>query len=268
MIKLWNDDKIPLFDNELKDNCIPNITPFIAKNAISCILVCPGGGYHNKASDHEGVQIAKYLNSIGVSAFVLDYRVAPYKYPCGLLDAKRAIRYIRANADEYGYDKDKIGILGFSAGGHLAANVSTSWDDETKEFEVGDEIDSVCADVDFSVLCYPVIVYSEYSHYGSFKNLCGDNEKLKFSLSLEKRVSKKTPKTFIWTTADDGAVPALNTILYTQKLAENNVEFESHIFRSGPHGLGLANQEGKCHPDVAVWSSLLKTWLENNGYIN
>lgn len=267
MIKLWSENEIPLYEENIENNCIPSIAPYIKEGAKSCVLVCPGGGYTMKASDHEGFQVAEFLNSINVSAFVLDYRVAPYKFPCCLLDAKRAIRYIRKNADKYGYDEDKIGILGFSAGGHLAATVSTSTEDEASEYNVGDEIDKVSAKVNFSILCYPVTVYSDFSHYGSFKALCGTDDKLKFSLSLEKRVTPDTPKTFIWATSNDNCVPVSNTILYTQKLAENNVEFESHIFRNGFHGLGLADKDPRLNKAVAVWPSLLKTWLKDTGFI-
>ena len=267
MIELWPKNMVPLYDESIEENCIPSITEYVVENSKSCILVCPGGGYHRKASDHEGIQIAQWLNSIGISAFVLDYRVAPYRYPCGLLDAKRAIRYIRKNASKYGYDEDKIGIIGFSAGGHLACNTSNSYDEETKEFEIGDEIDKTSAKVNFAILCYPVISYSDFAHFGSFKNLCGDDDKLKFALSLENRVTKGTPPTFIWATADDGAVPSKNTIAYTNKLFEHGVSFESHIFRHGRHGLGLANKDYNDIPDVAIWSKLCENWLVANDYL-
>jgi acetyl esterase/lipase len=177
------------------------------------------------------------------------------------LDAKRAIRYIRYNAKKYGYDENKIGILGFSAGGHLACNTSNSYDEETEEFEIGDEIDKINAKVNFSILCYPVISYSDFAHVGSFKNLCGDDDKLKFSLSLENRVTKNTPPTFIWATADDGSVPSKNTIIYTQNLFENGISYESHIFRSGKHGLGLANKGLNDIPEVAIWTKLCENWM-------
>ena len=159
MYYLWNENEIPLINKE-NPVCLPSITPYIKEGAKAAVIVCPGGGYGMKAP-HEGNPIAEYLNDCGLSAFVLDYRVAPYRYPCELLDAKRAVRYVRYNAEKFGIDKDKIGICGFSAGGHLAGMTLTSPENEASEYNVNDEIDKVSSKVNFAILCYPVITSGE-----------------------------------------------------------------------------------------------------------
>lgn len=260
MYYLWNENEIPLFNKE-NSECLPSITPYIKEGAKAAVIVCPGGGYRMKAP-HEGEPIAKFLNECGVSAFVLDYRVAPYKYPCELLDAKRAVRYVRFNADKFGIDKDKIGICGFSAGGHLAAMTLTSPENEAAEYNVGDEIDSVSSKVNLGILCYAVLVYGEHANKATFENLCGSDEALKEKMSLEKRVTDDTAPAFIWHTANDGAVPATDAMMFATELAKRNIPYELHIFRDGKHGLGLASK----NPDVAEWTNLCKTFLKNIGW--
>ena len=262
MYNLWNENETPLLniDNPV---CVPNITPYIKEGAKGAVVVCPGGGYAMKAP-HEGEPIAKFFNDCGLSAFVLDYRVSPdYKFPSPLLDAKRAVRYIRYNKDKFGIDEDKIGICGFSAGGHLAALTLTSFEDELNEYNVNDEIDKASSKVNFAVLCYPVLSFAKNaSHLGSFVNLCGDDIGLMHNLSIEGRVTNKTAPVFMWHTTNDNVVPVKGTVLLTEQLINHNVPFEFHVFRDGNHGLGLAHN----NPDVAEWTKLCKTWLINMGF--
>jgi acetyl esterase/lipase len=179
-----------------------------------------------------------------------------------LLDAKRAIRYVRHHAEVWNLDKHKIGILGFSAGGHLAASASTSHD--TGNAESSDKIDQENSRPDIAILCYPVISFIQHYHEGSVLNLLGDHstEKLRTSLSHENNVSATTPPTFLWHTADDASVPVENSLLYAQSLSKNNVSYEMHIFPNGRHGLGLAKED----PIVGKWTDLCKGWLNNQGF--
>lgn len=264
MYNLWT--KTPLFDENI-DQKQPSITPYItnSKNR-SCVIVCPGGGYAMKA-DHEGKPIAEWLNSAGINSFVLDYRVSPYREPCPLMDAQRAIRYVRYNADKFGIDKDKIGILGFSAGGHLAASTTVHFEDIENPCDDNhcDDIDKESSRPDLSILCYPVISTSkDISHMGSFYNLLGENysaEKEKY-YSAEKQVTAKTPPVFLWHTANDEAVPIKNSLVFAEALAKNGVPVELHVFPKGSHGLGLAYG----HPLVEQWSVLCEKWLGYNGF--
>ncbi len=258
---LWNKNDIPLYNKEI-DNIhnqnAPSVTPFISDGAKSCVLICPGGGYGFKSSNHEGEQIAGWLNSIGVSAFVLDYRVAPYQHPAPLLDGKRAIRYLRYTAEKYGYNKNKIGILGFSAGAHLAGSVGTFKGDFG--YEKQDEIDEVSSRPDFMILCYPVISFVEYAHIGSMNNLAGNiSPKDAQSLSVDKNVDNSTPPTFLWHTSADTCVPVENSLKMAWELSRHNVPFEIHTFKDGPHGLGLAQE----FPHTAKWIEACKNWLES-----
>ena len=259
-IFLWDEEKIPFFDKNIPQKT-PNITPYIVKGAKAAVVVCPGGGYSGKAY-HEGEPIAWWLNSIGVSAFVLDYRVAPYKFPCPQLDAKRAIRYVRFNAEKYGYMPDRIGILGFSAGGHLAASCGTLFDDFG--YEKQDEIDSVSARPDFMILCYPVISFVNCGHRGSCVNLLGEvgyAEAAKYS--LERCVTEQTSPAFIWHTSSDPGVPVENSLIFAAELSKKHVPFEIHTFREGAHGLGLAETK----QDIREWVNLCERWMRCAGYL-
>lgn len=255
MIKLWEKD-VPGYNKNYGNE--PDMMPYIIEDGKvhGAVIVVPGGGYVMRAP-HEGEPIALWLNKIGLSAFVLNYRVAPYRYPCSYYDAQRAIRIVRCNAKKWNIASDRIGILGFSAGAHLAAIAATYFDDGIKDST--DEIDSFSSRPDALVLCYPVITFGKYSHLGSVIALLGDNpdEKLIKKLSLENAVTKNTPQTFIWHTSDDESVPVQNTLLFSKALKESGIPFETHIFRSGRHGLGLA----KDCPDVAIWTKLCENWL-------
>ena len=236
MINLWEDGKAPLFDESIKDQKIPDITPYIAEGAKAAVVICPGGAYMMKAY-HEGEPIAQWLNSIGVSAFVLNYRVAPYKFPAMQLDARRAVQYVRYHAADYGIDKSKIGILGFSAGGHLAASTGTIFDD------------------------YGYSTDDEYTNMGTKISLLGENapKELSDKLSCEKRVTKEAAPAFIWHTAYDNGVHVYNSMRMAEAMRENGVEFALSIFRDGPHGLGLAED----YVDVRDWTHECELWMKS-----
>ncbi len=240
----------------------PNIVPYIIDNPSSSVVICPGGGYHHRAA-HEGEPVALWLNSIGVSAFVLNYRVAPYRHPYPFLDGKRAIRYVRYNAKDWKIDPGRIGILGFSAGAHLASMVGTSFD--LGDPNASDPIDRMSCRPDALILAYPVISFEEYANRSSMLNLLGDapSAQERQELSSHRKVSEDTPPTFLWHTADDSGVPVENSFLFAQALREKDVSFELHIFSKGRHGLGLAEDD----PSVGAWTSLCETWLKGIGFI-
>ena len=240
----------------------PSITLFPAEDSKGIVLVLPGGGYHNKA-EHEGPPIARRMIRNGISAAVLDYRIAPYRAPVPQWDAMRAIQLLRSIAPEYGYQPDHIAILGFSAGGHLAASVSY--------LNIGLPIksaDDPLADInphpDTAVLCYPVISLGKYTHQGSRDHLLGMNasDELITRWSVERHITSDACPAFIWHTADDGAVPVQNSLMLADALAEHRVPFALHIWPHGNHGLGLA--EG--YSDIGQWPELAADWLHNLGY--
>jgi acetyl esterase/lipase len=246
----------------------PRITPYLpaGDGPFACIVVCPGGGYGGRAP-HEGAPIAKWLNSIGVAGVVLDYRVKPYRHPVELGDAQRAIRVVRARAAEWKIDPKRVGILGFSAGGHLAASAATIFDAGKPDAE--DPIDRLSCRPDAAVLCYPVISSGEFGHKGSFVNLLGPDAdpKLREELSLETRVTPQTPPTFLWHTSDDAGVPVENSLLFAMALHKNKVPFALHVFPHGPHGVGLADGDrGAKAPEARQWPALCAEWLKQLGF--
>lgn len=240
----------------------PTVTPYLLENdkKNGCVIVCPGGAYVGKAAHECGV-IAEMLNEKGVSAFTLDYRVFPYKYPFITGDVLRAVRFVRFHAERFGIDPDKIGVLGFSAGGHLASSAMNCFD-YGKE---GDEIDRVSARPDFGILCYPVVSFEKYAHAGSKQKLIGGlpNEKaLSVRLSLELNVREDTPPAFIWHTMDDSGVDARNSLELALAYRSHNIPCEVHLFQHGKHGVGL----GEGYHNVWQWVPLLGEWLKENGY--
>lgn len=261
MIDIWGKD-IPGFNSEFGSE-IPGIEPYLLNKSEqhSAFIICPGGGYEFK-SPHEGEPAALWLNSIGISAFVLDYRVAPYKHPFPFYDAKRAVRYIRYHSGEWNINPDKIGILGFSAGGHLSATLGTHFDDGDEAS--ADPVDRVSCKPDAMVLCYPVITFGDHRHQGSMENLLGGNPPadLQFSLSNENKVTEKTPPTFLWHTADDELVPVENSLLFAGELSKHKVNYELHIFSHGEHGLGMAESR----PRLREWTELCAKWLKEIGF--
>jgi acetyl esterase/lipase len=262
MINLWENEIIG-FDEKIGQNR-PNMTPYLIESgeSLPAIIICPGGGYTHK-SEKEGKPIAQWLNSIGINVFVLDYRVAPYKHPYPMLDVQRAIRYVRYNFKKFNIDANRIGILGFSAGGHLAATASTYFDFGKEE--AIDDIDKVSSRPDIAVLCYPVVTFGEYAHKGSIANLLGENatNELIESLSLEKQVKENTPPTFLWHTAEDKSVPMQNSLLYAEALKKKGVDFELHIFPRGRHGIALTNEI----PYVQRWAKLCEEWFIEKKFI-
>ena len=262
MIKLW-EENVPGYDPTISD-FVPYITPFALDNGKknSAVIVFPGGGYAGRAR-HEADPIALWLNSIGVSAFVLEYRVAPYRYPNPVLDAQRAIRLVRLNADKYNIDPNKIGILGFSAGGHLAATVGTHYD--KGNINAADPVERVGCRPDAMILCYPVITFGEFGHKGSMRNLLGDcvTEEEIAPFANDKQVNSETPPTFLWHTAEDAGVPVENSILFAQALSKNKVPFALHIFPKGRHGIGLAADV----PEAYKWPELCCDWLKGIEFI-
>lgn len=252
-MKLWN-NHIPYYDNSIE--FVPHLTSYIVENARLGIVICPGGGYEKRA-DHEGRSYAEWFNSIGVSAVVLEYRVAPYMAPAVCADVQRAIRVAKKELADHGIVK--IGVMGSSAGGHLAAVASVHYDENFYDHE--DEIDQISARPDFTILCYPVIDFGEFRHDGSKNNLIGRRPKKseKEFYSIHRQVTDQTPPAFIWHTANDCTVPAENSMLYALALSEHNIPYELHIYPDGRHGLGLAFEE---NPYVSQWAEALKGWLE------
>lgn len=228
------------------------------------VVVFPGGGYVNLAMDHEGVQIARWLNRLGISAFVLKYRLGPkYHYPVELWDAQRAIRYVRSHAQDFDIQPDRIGIWGFSAGGHLASTAGTHFD--SGDHDTGDPIDAVSSRPDFMILAYPVITMMDpYVHHGSLHALLGEkpDPELVRSLSNETQVTSRTPPTFLFATADDNVVPVENSVQFDEALNRAGVPAEMHIYLKGPHGVGLAQKD----PVLRTWPDRLADWLKVQGW--
>jgi acetyl esterase/lipase len=247
---------------------IPAITVYLPRTVAPntpAVVICPGGGYRNLAWNHEGRQVASYLNSLGLAAFVLRYRLGPrYHHPIELGDAQRAIRMLRSHAAEWRLDPARIGIVGFSAGGHLAMTASTRFDAGTAA--AADPIDRAGSRPDFAVLGYPVIsMTEEWTHKGSRSSLLGDNfdPELAKTLSGERAVTKETPPTFLFQTNADTVVPAENSVYYYLALRKAGVPAELHVFENGPHGVGLANDD----PALSAWSGLLANWLRGRKVI-
>ncbi len=254
-----------LGDGEIDKPALRVYLPERAKAAGTGIVVCPGGGYGALALGHEGHQIAEWLNSNGIAAFVLRYRLGPrYHHPAPLQDAQRALRYVRKNAAEFGVAPDRIGIWGFSAGGHLASTAGTHFDAGDKD--APDPIDRLSCRPDFMILAYPVISLStEYAHSGSRRNLLGNSPdpKLVESLSNEKMVTPQTPPTFLFHTNQDRGVPAENSVYFYLALRRAGVPAEMHIYERGDHGVGLAAKD----PVLSTWPARLADWLKIRGLL-
>ncbi len=246
----------------------PSVAIYLApqdKASGAAVVVCPGGGYGTLALDHEGKQIAEWLNAHGIAAFVLRYRLGPrYHHPIELGDAQRAIRTVRALAAEFRIAPDRIGIWGFSAGGHLASTAGTHFDNGNAN--APDPIDRVSCRPDFMILCYPVVSFAtDYVHKGSRTNLLGadPDPKLMEYLSNEKQVTAQTPPTFLFHTDADRVVPSENSVLFYLALRKAGVPAELHIYEKGNHGVGLAQKD----PVLATWPDRLADWLKARGAI-
>jgi acetyl esterase/lipase len=246
----------------------PSLTVFLpepAKANGTAVVVCPGGGYRTLATDHEGRQVAQWLNSLGVAAFVLQYRLGPrYNHPAPLQDAQRAIRLVRSRAKEWKIDQQRVGIWGFSAGGHLASTTGTHFDKGDSKAE--DPIERESCRPDFLILGYPVITLDgPYAHKGSRANLLGDkpDPKLVESLSNDRQVTADTPPTFLMhTDADTGVVPE-NSILFYLALRKAKVPAELHIYEKGRHGVGINPKD----PVLATWKDRLAAWMKGRGLL-
>ncbi len=235
-----------------------------AKNTtMTGVVIAPGGGYAHLSMQHEGADVARWLNARGVAAFVLKYRLGPvYHHPIELGDAQRALRLVRMNAKEYGIAPDHIGMWGFSAGGHLAATAGTHYDAGIAASP--DPIERESCRPDFLILAYPVITLLEPNVHGSSRKfLLGDDppQSLLANLSDETQVTRDTPPTFLFATTDDGVVPVMNSVAFYTALVKNDVPAEMHLFQHGRHGVGLA--EG--NPELNIWPELLIKWMRERG---
>lgn len=234
------------------------------------VLVCPGGGYEHH-SPREGEAVAVKLLSLGMNVVILRYSLLPNEFPCALYEAAYAVDYIRNHAAEWDTNPDKIIVAGFSAGGHVAASLGTMWNSEELQGFVTDYLGRTPEAVkpNGMLLGYPVITSGEKAHRKSFERLLGTRyEELLESVSLEKRVTADTPKTFLWHTVTDGSVPVENSLLFASALRAADVGFEMHIFPQGNHGLGLGTEETDTldgthfQPEVAVWPELFAVFTE------
>jgi acetyl esterase/lipase len=258
---LWPDGAPGAVGKKPEDT--PGVTVYLPpddKANGAAVVICPGGGYGFLAMDHEGHQVARWLNSLGVAGVILQYRIAPrYHHPAPLQDAQRALRFTRAHAKEWGIDPHRVGILGFSAGGHLASTAATHFDDGRAD--ATDPIDRQGCRPDFAVLVYPVITLEgPYAHVGSRNNLLGKHakdEKLIDYLSNEKQVTARTPPTFLAHTSEDTGVPPENSVLFYLALHNAGVPAELHVFQKGQHGLGL----GPRQLPFSRWPGLCAAWM-------
>ena len=255
------DDYKPYMDAYMLDDpCTPRLRP--------AVIICPGGGYEF-TSEREGEPVAMQLLAKGIQSFILWYSVRPAVFPMALLELAVAVETVRKHAKEWNIDPDKIFVMGFSAGGHLAGSLSTMWN---KGF-LADTLNTSEEMIrpNGSILCYPVITSGEYAHRGSFDALLrGMTDDYLEVTSLEKQVDKETPPTFIWHTWTDGLVPVENTLLYVDALRKHGVNAEVHIFSEGHHGLSLATRETgdeplreSVLPAIQAWMPLCITWIEN-----
>jgi len=266
-IPLWPNGAPGATGDEPKDRpqCLVYLPPQ-AKASGSAIVICPGGGYGGLAMGHEGHAMAEWFNGLGMAAIIVDYRHRGkgYGHPAPMLDAQRALRLARSRAQPWRFRPDHIGVIGFSAGGHLASTVATHFDAGDPRAE--DPVERVSSRPDFAILSYAVIAFDQpYTHRGSQRNLIGEQPaaELIASLSNERQVSDQTPPTFLWHTDEDKVVPSENSVMFYLALRRHRVPAELHIFRKGRHGLGLA--EG--HRGTELWTQACKAWLQNIGML-
>lgn len=267
---------IPLWPNAApgalgtNDVDIPTITPYLADatNATgAAMLICPGGGYAHLAP-HEGNDYALWLNQHGVTCFVLKSRLGSsgYHYPVEFEDVTRAMRWVRAHADDYKIDSHRIGVMGSSAGGHLASTLLTHFD--AGDAKSADVIEQQSSRPDIGILCYAVITMGQFTHGGSRENLLGKDPspELVELLSNEKQVTPQTPPCFLWTTFADKTVPMENTMMFAEALRKNKVPFALHIYEKGPHGMGLKDKPPFAHPHP--WAADCLFWLKEQNFVN
>lgn len=265
-IPLWPSGAPGALGDSAGDN--PSITPYLPSGEVeggTAVVVFPGGGYGHLAMDHEGEQVARWLNGLGIAAFVVQYRLGPaYRHPTMLGDAQRAIRTVRARAAEWGVNAARVGVIGFSAGGHLASSAGTHFD--SRLGEPVDAVDAADARPDFMMLIYPVItMQAGYTHRGSRTNLLGERPAaaLVWEMSNETQVGPRTPPTFLVHTTDDAGVPVENSLLFYRALREAGVPVEMHLYETGPHGFGLA----PTNPVLSGWPDLAEGWMRSHGWV-
>ncbi len=271
LIRLWTGDAPGAKGTEDVD--VPALTHYAApagKGDGAAVVVCPGGGYGMLAVDHEGRQVAAWLNELGVSAFVLRYRLGgKYQHPVMMNDVARAIRTVRARAKEWNVDANRVGVLGFSAGGHLASTAATQFTDGTPD--APDAIDRASSRPDVAILIYPVITMTDpHTHGGSRRNLLGEKPaaELVELMSNEKRVTERTPPTFLVHSVDDKVVPPENSLLLAAALTKHRVPFALTMLEKGGHGYGLGNgRDGAADPVLSTWPKLCAAWLTGRGFL-
>jgi acetyl esterase/lipase len=266
-VLLWPDGAPGALGNEAKDQ--PTLTPYLPEPSLAtgaAIVVCPGGGYGGLAA-HEGHDYALWLNQQGVAAFVLKYRLGShgYRHPAMLDDAARAVRTVRARATEWRVDPKRVGIMGSSAGGHLASTALTHFD--AGKPDAADPVERQSSRPDLGILCYAVITLGEFTHQGSKRNLLGDQPptELVRSLSNETQVTAATPPCFVWHTWEDTAVPVENSLQFAAALRRAGVPFDLHVYQKGRHGIGLADKPpfARAHP----WAADCVFWLKEQGFV-
>lgn len=268
---------IPLYPNGATDargtteKDIPTLTAYLPKDTTApttAILICPGGGYGALAA-HEGAGYATWLAENGIAGIVLKYRLgsAGYRHPSMLNDAARGMRLMRSKAKEWNIDTKRCGVMGSSAGGHLASTLITHF--EAGKADDKDPIEQLSSRPDFGILCYAVITMGDFTHAGSRKNLLGPEPtpELIELLSNEKQVTKETPPCFVWSTADDPVVKVENSLEFAAALRRAGVPFDLHVYQSGPHGIGLSiGKHGAAPGEVHPWAKDLLVWLRQNGW--
>jgi len=251
------------------DKDVPTLTVYLPeadKTTGAAMVICPGGGYGGLAP-HEGVDYARFLNEQGIAGFVLKYRLgsAGYRHPVMLEDAARAVRTVRSRATEWHVKPDQIGIMGSSAGGHLASTLLTHFDAGRED--APDAIDRQSSRPDLGILCYAVITMGEFTHKGSRANLLGKDPSADLirNLSNELQVTKDTPPVFLWHTWEDNAVPVENSLQFAEALRKAGVPFDLHIYQKGGHGLGLGSN--KWDPEHRhPWTQDCIFWLKTQGF--
>jgi acetyl esterase/lipase len=263
-IRLWEQDAPGAQGSD--DFDIPTLTPFFPPQGTAtgaAFIVCPGGAYMHLAP-HEGKPVAQWLNSIGITSFVLKYRLGPkYHHPVELEDVQRAIRLVRSRAAEWHLDPKRVGIIGFSAGGHLASSAATHFDDGQPR--APDPIDQLSSRPDLAILIYPVItMYEPFDHHNSRNNLLGQNPDpaLVELLSNDRQVTPQTPPCFMIHGSDDRTVAVENSLLFAMACHKNKVPVELHIFEHGPHGFGLGGND----PELSTWPNLAAHWLQKHNF--
>ena len=270
-IYLWPEKPLITPDREMiKDQRVyfvdnPSITPFIPEKPNgTAVIIFPGGGYIRLAVFHEGHDVARWFVDRGVTVFLVKYRMQEYGFPAPLLDGLRAVRLVRSRSAEWNLDATKIGILGFSAGGHVAASVLTRYDFVTKD---ADPLANVSAKPDFAILGYPVIsMQATHTHQGSRKALLGDNPsaELMAENSLELQVKKDVSPLFIFHGVADQAVPVANSLTFFNEVQKHNSQSELHIYQSNIHGLGMVQGQGS----ISSWPQALELWMKQNKWLD